>query len=87
MLALHTKSFDVPSNDQAKQSLEGFGELAMRFCGKRLPLQVLKSNRGHYIGTMGENGPCSRESVEYWPTASKAQAAFTSGSWTQKVEP
>lgn len=63
------------------------GELAFEICGKRLPLQVLSSAAGFYLGTSDEMGPCSRESVEYWPTEVAAQGALDNGSWTQKLYP
>ncbi|WP_179207549.1 hypothetical protein [Escherichia coli] len=34
--------------------------------GYTLPLQVLSSVRGYYIGTQCDEGPVSRESVEYY---------------------
>ena len=40
------------------------GALALAWTGKRLPLQVLRSAAGHYIGTQDDEGPVSRESVE-----------------------
>lgn len=63
------------------------GHLAKTWCNKELPLQVLKSQAGFYIGTAGDDGPCSRESSEYFSTAAKAQAALDDGSWTQKETP
>ena len=33
--------------------------------GQALPLQVCFSRAGYYLGTHDENGPVSRESVEY----------------------
>jgi len=63
------------------------GQLAREFCNKRLPLAVLKSNAGFYIGTLDEEGPCSRESVEYFPTQALAIKALESGNWTQKSYP
>jgi len=53
-------------------------------CG--LPLQVLKSAAGFYIGTADEMGPMSRDSVEYWPTEDQAQTALDAGrdAWTQR---
>lgn len=42
------------------------GYLALAYTGKRLPLQVRHSAAGHYIGTADEDGPVSRESVEYF---------------------
>ncbi|GKT25130.1 hypothetical protein [Acidovorax sp. SUPP3334] len=63
------------------------GLLAQEFCGKRLPLQVLRSQRGHYIGTAGDEGPVSRESNEYFRTEELAQQALQGGNWTQKQEP
>ncbi len=65
-----------------------YGVLAMAWCHKRLELQVLHSAAGFYIGTMDpDEGPCSRESVEYFPTRDAAVAALQSGSWTQKANP
>ncbi len=63
------------------------GLLAKAFCGKALPLQVLQSAAGYYIGTADEDGPCSRESVQYWPKPEKAEHALSSGLWTQRTEP
>lgn len=64
-----------------------FGQLAMTWCNKKLPLQVLQSNAGYYIGTASDEGPCSRESVEYWPTRAHAVESLSSGNWNQKPEP
>ena len=50
-----------------------FGLLALAYVGKRLPLQVLRSAAGHYIGTF-DDGPASRESVEYFPSHEAAPA-------------
>lgn len=62
------------------------GKLANEYCKLKLPLDVLKSQAGYYIGTYGEYGPCSRESVEYFPTASDALDALNSGNWTQRID-
>ena len=59
-----------------------YGELA-RTCGKKLPLQVLKSNAGFYIGTQTESGPFTRESMEYFRKHSDAESALATGDWTQ----
>lgn len=61
-----------------------FGKIASELGNKRLPLAVLKSNAGFYIGTFDEAGPYSRESVEYFPTQALAEKAMESGKWTQK---
>lgn len=63
------------------------GKLAFEYCGKRLPLQTLKSAAGWYIGTASEDGPCSRESVEYFRSQSQAEDALATGSWSQRDEP
>ena len=39
-----------------------FGHLALNYAGKYLPLEVLHSAAGHYIGTRDHEGPVSRES-------------------------
>lgn len=49
-----------------------------------IPLKVLKSARGFYIGTCDEHqGPLSRESNEYWTCENDASHALESGRWTQ----
>ena len=57
-------------------------------CGYgHLPLRVLKSNAGWYIGTCDECvGPISRESG-YFRTETEAQAALDSNSWVQRQHP
>nr|WP_286197759.1 hypothetical protein [Variovorax boronicumulans] len=56
-------------------------------CGRSdLELQVLQSAAGFYIGTFcREDGPFTRESVEYFPTRLSADAALSSGLWTQRA--
>jgi hypothetical protein len=62
------------------------GYLAYVHCGKRLPLMVLKTI-AYYIGTADDDGPCSRESVEYFASEEDANAALRAGEWTQKQYP
>ena len=64
-----------------------FGALAWRHSGKRLPLHVLRSVVGYYIGTADDEGPISRESVEYFPTRDLAERALVAGGWTQRLLP
>lgn len=59
------------------------GKLAREVCGKRLPLQVLQSAAGFYVGTFDDEGPCSRESEEYFRSKVLAQAALDTGKFTQ----
>ena len=61
-----------------------FGYLAALSNGPKLPLRVLKSCAGFYIGTSTDDGPYSRESVEYWATESQAELALVENSWTQR---
>ena len=63
------------------------GELAREYAGKRLQVEVLQSANGWYIGTMDDEGPCSRESLEYFSTREAANQALSSGDWTQKDSP
>ncbi|HRH77060.1 MAG TPA: hypothetical protein PK129_06905 [Cellvibrionaceae bacterium] len=58
--------------------------LAFKCCGLSLPVQVLKSNAGYYIGTEDKEGPVSRESHEYWRSFNEAELALKSRSWTQR---
>src|SRR3546814_20265824 len=53
-----------------------FGQLALTYCGKFLPLEVLQSAAGHYIGTRDTEGPVSRESREYFRSYDAAQRAL-----------
>ena len=48
------------------------GWLALMVFGEELPLQVLESGNGFYVGTVGgdDGAPCSRESFEYGDVAS-----------------
>lgn len=65
------------------------GKLAFDVMGVRLPLEVLQSARGFYLGTYNESGPVSRESAEYWPTEEAARKALDTGpdAWTQRDHP
>lgn len=53
--------------------------------GELLPLEVLESNAGFYLGTCLE-GPFTRESAEYFPTRGEAETALKDGTWTQRTE-
>ena len=62
------------------------GELA-KDAGYILPLKVLKSNAGYYIGTVSEFGePISRESLEYFSSEDEANESLKSGHWTQREQ-
>lgn len=61
------------------------GKLAAS-CGFQLPLQVLPSAAGFYLGTSELGMPFTRESVEYWPSADAADDALSNGKWTQKED-
>jgi hypothetical protein len=64
-----------------------YGVLASQ-CGYQIPVEVLESNAGLYLGTYHvDHGPISRESVEYWPTHAAAEEALNTGNWTQKPNP
>lgn len=65
-----------------------YGQLAWDWCTKKLPLRVLRSAAGFYIGTADDQcGPCSRESSEYFLTEAQAAAALSTGNWTQREHP
>lgn len=57
------------------------GYLASR-AGIFLPLQVLGSDDGFYIGTW-QNGPYTRESIEFFPDRDTALRALNTSNWTQ----
>lgn len=71
------------SPKQAKAGCIGY--LAQVYTGKRLPLNVLHSAAGHYIGTADEDGPVSRESVEYFRSLRAAEFALLTGRWQQRT--
>ena len=68
-------------------STQPAGKLAYEIMGIRLPLEILHSGRGYYIGTANDAGPVSRESLEYWPHYESAHIAFKNNAWTQRDEP
>ncbi|WP_155007421.1 hypothetical protein [Klebsiella variicola] len=60
------------------------GHLAMA-SGICLPLSILRSRAGFYIGTKSPDlGPVSRESVEYYYSRLLAEKALADNSWTQR---
>nr|WP_297354102.1 hypothetical protein [uncultured Caldimonas sp.] len=65
----------------------GVGQLALQWVGKHLPLQVLRSQAGHYIGTADHEGYVSRESVEYFGSEKAAYDALVTCNWTQRLYP
>jgi len=75
-----------PSMSQ-QASFGRFGQLALTYCGKFLPLEVLHSAAGHYIGTRDTEGPVSRESREYFRSHAAAQRALERGGWSQLAVP
>lgn len=63
------------------------GVLAKQYLDVSLPLLVLQSNAGFYLGTADDDGPCSRESVEFWPARGGAEQALLKDEFTQRQEP
>src|SRR3546814_16756161 len=63
------------------------GALALTWTGKRLPLQVLRSAAGHYLGPQDAEGPVSRESVEYFPNHLAAPPALEPPPWPTPATP
>jgi len=78
-----------PALSMSQQASFGqtFGQLASTYCGKFLPLEVLQSAAGHYIGTRDTEGPVSRESREYFRSHAAAQRALERGGWSQLAVP
>ncbi|CAB5682073.1 hypothetical protein ABE607_17495 [Comamonas aquatica] len=74
----------IPTPDRPDQGVE-YGRLAMAH-GKKLPLKVYRSNAGFYIGTYSDEGPFTRESVEYFRKEEQADHALATGQWTQKED-
>lgn len=61
------------------------GKVAHDLGGFALPLTVLESVAGFYLGTRTVEGPFTRESKEYWPTREAASTALEVGQWTQRL--
>lgn len=76
-----------PPRSAEQARTEAVGYLALAYTGKRLPLQVRLSAAGHYIGTADEDGPVSRESVEYFHSHQVAAHALVTGRWQQRIHP
>lgn len=81
----HSLPAALPSPAQARA--DAIGYLALIHVGKRLPLDVCHSAAGHYIGTTDEDGPLSRESVQYFRSYQAARHALTTGRWQQRLDP
>ena len=64
-----------------------FGQLAKEFGGQTLPLEILRSQAGWYIGTRLNGVPYSRESAEYYATADTAELVLNTRQWTQRPAP
>ena len=63
------------------------GKLAHKYCGLLLPVKVLQSAAGFFIGTDDSDGVVSRESEEYWSTQIEAERVLNSGTWSQRSHP
>ena len=63
------------------------GKLAKEICGVELPVTVLESQAGFYLGTVDGGVPFSRESVEYFATWNLAAAALACGKFIQRSSP
>ncbi len=63
------------------------GKLAKDLCGVELPVAVLESRAGYYLGTQDSGVPVSRESEEYFADRNEAEAALKAGKFTQRMNP
>lgn len=73
---------EIATADLPNEGVE-YGRLALAN-GKKLPVEVLRSNAGFYLGTFSESGPFTRESNEYFRKEEQAKHALANGQWTQK---
>ena len=70
----------------ALQGEVGHGNSNCPDCGEFLPLKVLSTPAGYYVGTFcGHCGPYSRESG-YYRKVEEAQAALDSGEFGRSTE-
>ena len=63
------------------------GKLAKEILGVELPVTVLESRAGFYLGTQDNGVPVSRESEEYFADRNVAETALRSGKFTQRMHP
>lgn len=75
------------SSSPTQAQAEHIGYLALTCAGKCLPLQVIQSAAGYFIGTSDHNGPVSRESGEYFRSYEAAEQALSTGHWQQRLHP
>ena len=68
----------------ARMSKPKYGYLVKKFSGEKLPLEILSSPYGWYIGTRKDGSPYTQESAELYSTAKAAERAFRTGRWTQR---
>ena len=77
--------FYFPTKDEIMmQENPRIGHLAKTFADRELPLEVLRSAAGYYLGTWDEEGPFTRESQEYFSNERAAWDALARGDWTQR---
>ena len=75
-------------SDEANHVIDSsIGQLAIKYSGLSLPIQVCESGAGFYVGTQNDTGPVSRESAEYFSNEEEAINAIKYHSWTQRQEP
>lgn len=63
------------------------GLLAKSYCNLVLPVEVLQSAAGYFIGTQEEGLPITRESMEYFQEHQEAIDALNTGNWKQRRHP
>ncbi len=76
----------MENHQTAGPQFKQHGLLALIYGGRSLQLLVLRSANGYYIGTWDE-GPYTRESVEYSASKEAADRSLATRSWTQRVHP
>ena len=55
-----------------------------QLAGKTLPVKVMRSNAGFYLGTEFQKMPFTRESVQYFKDEETALYALDCGDWNQR---
>jgi hypothetical protein len=66
------------------QETPPFGLLAKIHADRELPLEVLQSAAGYYLGTWDEEVPFTRESEEFFASEPAARNALSCSAWTQR---
>lgn len=88
-LAASTPASPAPASidGHTVKDVPQYGRLARQLTHEAFELEVCYCAAGFYLGTVRDNQPFTRESVEYWPRRELASTALATGRWKQRAQP